>query len=707
MDSIWQYVDEIRPGGRMIFKPEIFDSLGTFDHFLTFLNLDAGVTFEFVAEHPNRHHPQKSFLRYQQYIDGIPIEGGGYVASGIFAPGTGPDGPGGPCSRVRMMVPYIANDINIERTPTLTEQQALHAYLSGIKYNQFTFQLLTSQLMITQNWDYDCNYRLVYKFTFINEVEGFAYVDANNGATILDGESFNYNHSAPTHHYGTQNLNNLTESGVTRLISPDLRVFTYQFDQGNDCIYQLSRYIYDSIPSTTNPTEWTDESDTSAYQAFFAAQTVLPYLDDLDVRFEEVHLMVGCNSPNARSHPSSLLEASFTSYGRDEDDKTFATITIVCHELGHGYINEFFKSTNKVSATVHEGIADMFGMFCDYRYNDTINWAYGYELNVGDAFPRDFSDPPYKCFDDFPPANLMTAHERATLLNYLFYLLVEGGTEYNAPLLDIQRALEVIIDGLPEMKGHDDQVGFYFLRNATLNQALENFGFCSDEFLALVLAWEEICIGSEFEIKTSEDGPIVANECEYFLTGSQQACWDAQSAMICLNLPDSIDHGVNPSQIRWTITGPGSADFESASGMQGNQQQGGICLKITSIPELGYYPRWYNVRVDFTTHEGPMWFNHRLLMIDCTGTKPDCETYHGLRMIDTSSIKSKDEENDGEKKDVQTHSIEIYDLLGRLHYAGTKVGITDINLPMNQILIIRYLDKEGRLIETRKTMKVY
>jgi hypothetical protein len=155
------------------------------------------------------------------------------------------------------------------------------------------------------------------------------------------------------------------------------------------------------------------------------------------------------------------------------------------------------------------------------------------------------------------------------------------------------------------------------------------------------------------------------------------------------------------------FTGPGSAEFESAGGMQGNQQQGGTCLKIIPIPELEYYPRIYNIRVNFTTSEGPMTFNHRLVMIDCTGTKPDCEGYHSQKVYDENSQHEQEENPDqNEIEDQDFKTMEVYDLLGRLLYQGQILSLNHIDLPLNQVLIIRYLGKDGQNKKTRKTIKV-
>ena len=93
MDSVWQFLTEIRPGSRMIFAPEKLDSIMGINGFLSFLDLDQNTTFELNAHYSNPLNQDVSTFVYQQFSNGIPVLGGGYTVSGIFAPGTGPDGP--------------------------------------------------------------------------------------------------------------------------------------------------------------------------------------------------------------------------------------------------------------------------------------------------------------------------------------------------------------------------------------------------------------------------------------------------------------------------------------------------------------------------------------------------------------------------------------------------------------------------------------
>lgn len=434
-------------------------------------------------------------------------------------------------------------------------------------------------------------------------------------------------------------------------------------------------------------------------------------MDEIDIKFDLVKLMVGCQNPVALNLKASRLSESFTMYGVDIDDRSMATFNNVCHELSHGFIAEYLSSDNLKPGSLHEGIADMVGIYCDWKFNSNLNWVFGYESNTGNLlsdFPRNLSDPLYDCYSDKkdleqPEINYW---QRGMPLGHLFYLLVEGGSSYGAPILSVEIAIKLILDGLPELSR--DNPDYPQLRDATINQALENFEYCYDEVIALVKAWEKICLDTDFEIKT---GPgkksIKAADCEYFVTGTTEACWNVPNAQICLNVPDSISHGINPAHNTWTITGPGSVDFESSGGMVGNQQQGGVCLNLNEFPEVEYYPRWYNIRLDFNTNEGNMSINHRLLMYDCTGTKPDCETYHGQRIGSWEQENEKDDPNLNEKFEEIHSTMEVFDLLGRLLYQGSVLNINFIQqLPNNQVLIIRYLDKKGRVTESHKTMKI-
>lgn len=225
----------------MIFKPEEISTEAEYNNFISFMNLDSNVTFEFVTEQPNRHYPEKSFLRYQQYIDGIPIQGGGVVVSGIFAPGTGPGGPGGPCSRIMMLVPHIANNVDINLNPTLDKFQALNQHDTLGTSSPDSLQMIEANLVVTSNINNDCNYHLTWKFIYLNELgsEKYAYVDAHTGVTLISGNNFDLALTARTDHYGIVSLDNFEDNGESYLISPDERILAYHYKR-NNCDYDRS-----------------------------------------------------------------------------------------------------------------------------------------------------------------------------------------------------------------------------------------------------------------------------------------------------------------------------------------------------------------------------------------------------------------------------------------------------------------------------------
>jgi len=697
MDSIWKYIIEIRPGDRLIFNPKKTEESFDLNEFLQFFGVDENVSFELKRAHQNRYTPKAKIYHFRQYYKDIPIEGAGFGVSGIFAPGSGPDGPGHPCDRIQYIIPYITSDIDLITEPTLTYSQVFDLAMAELSGSSDTLQLLSHELVIRRDRNEICNYDLAWKITYLDVVEKLAYLNAHDGSIIFQGESFDYNiYTVQTEIYGERLVSNLREDGQARLISTDLRVRVYQHSE-LECrnLTANQHFLEDSIPSTTHHDTWTDEAELDAYQAFFVAQTILPFFDDLNIEFELVNLLTGCEGPIAFSFHISSLEESFTVYGRDDEGVTFATFNTIGHELGHGYIQDFISSNLIGNAAVHEAYADMLGVYANFRFTDSLNWSFGFENTFNDVvnWPRDLSNPMFPCFsaDTYPEQR----HDRSNALSHLLYLLTAGSSGFGIEPLGIEVAIRLLLDGLIEL--NSDDADYPQVMHATLNQAIENFGLCSPEFIALLKAWKAICLDGGYDIILK--GSVVnIGDCEFFLNPIQSSfCWDHQNTQVCLNLPDSIEHGVNPNYITWTLLGPESVDFDSYLGMQGNQQQGGICIHLIDIPELDYYPRFYNIRASFNSNLGHYNINFPFVMYDCSGTKPNCYQYYNSSSLPThteGSTKLNEIESD-------IYLVEVFDVLGRLFYRG-KLQNFETKSWSNQILLFRYLDRDGRFIKSEK-----
>jgi hypothetical protein len=78
-DVLKPYTESIYPGGSLIFNPSLGEELGTTDDLFNLLNLQNGITFDILNVQPSRIDDRISYIRYQQYYNGIEVIGGGVV----------------------------------------------------------------------------------------------------------------------------------------------------------------------------------------------------------------------------------------------------------------------------------------------------------------------------------------------------------------------------------------------------------------------------------------------------------------------------------------------------------------------------------------------------------------------------------------------------------------------------------------------------
>lgn len=637
------------------------------------------------------------FYRYQQLYMGIPVVNGGFsilVETGNPDAIPGPCNecpPGGPCGLITALAPHIYEVMGAAPTvPTITEQ----SISNHLPYPVNEVAIKSSKLKIVGNIKRDCEYRLAWQIDYTRQSEGefIGWLDAQTGELLFNKHKHDYK-NAPTTDWGVQWMDDEEDGNNTvlrneRLVAYDMTGVAEFFtsDLGDD-------FDSDQIPESPTNRDWNNtDAPEDVFQAFWMTDQVIEtYQTELDIGFSDVHIGVHPTATGATSFgPAIPSEKSTYVFGLINGDPTIE-YDVIGHELGHTVIREYFSSGMIEGGSLHEGIADMLGTYIEAELN-------GLDWQMGDDIPfivRDLQGTTRNCFTTI--ATLTSEHDRSEALGHWFFLCVNGDAANNIPAMNIDEVMDLVLEAMPNLGDNPD---YPDLMNATMDLAESVYGTCSDQFLTILRAWEQICVNTGHRmVDPNEPCAILAN------AGTNFPCEENDFFSICL----SSNSGLNTNQGNWKIIGRESVYFESTAGMQGNSQTGGSCITITEIPEMPYYPQ--DITIQYWNSEVGQTITHRITIRDCDGDDPTCEEYYGIEGLAKGDgllkeIASKKEaENQSLEEGITDSPLHViaYDLM------GNKLDIPNERLIWRQgaepkIIILTYWDDEGKLVKSEKTL---
>ena len=671
ISSINNFAEEIRSDGTIIFDQNKTKSFNGISDLYTPLRLTPDHTFAKTGEYISRINNQKKTVRYQQYFKGIKVEGGGYSERRPNGPG-----PDNPCLEIYSLTPYLATDINVSTNPAFSMSQIKTILANHLGISVSTFNIVSTELVISPNLKNDCQFKLAWKVIYTNQSPKISWIDAINGDVLKTIEG-NVNINAPTITYGIQNLNDRFDGTRTNLESPNqnIRIF-----EGN-CILNTPQnggnWDVGLIPNTTNTT-WTNESTQNAYQTFHVTSQVIPLFQNIGVNFNNVNISV-CDDEGAFSLIGSTVENTFINIGT-LNNRPLSLFDVIAHELGHTYLNQFLDYSTLGNASLHEGISDIIGTFIESLIQGNLDWI------MGDDEPNVANDPRINrnlslqtCLTNVQQEQ----HFRGVPIGHLFFLLTQGDANLGITSLGAQRTINIILDALADIPRDAD---YPQLRAAILNNMIDEFGRCSPEFLSFARAFENICVPTGFAV----NGAVPA--CSFTINGPNQVCEESNQVQFCAQ-------GTMPpnAYYHWTIIGPNSTEFTSLHGMQGNSQEGGNCLFLTSFPQFPYYPQYITIQL-YSPITG-LTQTKRLKIIDCDHDDPTCAEYYSLPRTKQVNL-------DSENVITEPIKMRVIDLMGRIVYSGQVIHKDELILNRNiGLLIFQYFDLNGIIIKTEKSVR--
>lgn len=254
--------------------------------------------------------------------------------------------------------------------------------------------------------------------------------------------------------------------------------------------------------------------------------------------------------------PNAMWDGTSMSYGDGDSINyyPFTALEIVGHELTHA-VTEYSAGLiySNESGALNESFSDIFGTAIDfYKHPTSANFLHG-ELvsrthtplrNLGNPNARGNPDT-YKglYWDEF----YQEVHNNSGVQNYWFYLLCEGGSgvndlgnSYMVNAIGMEKAIQIAYRSLtvyltPSSNYADAR--FY-----SIQAAMDLYGECTQEVIAVTNAWYAVGVGDAYSNKT------IAN----FTTSKASGC--GVPTTICF-----YDHSIRGGKYLWDF-GDGFTD---------------------------------------------------------------------------------------------------------------------------------------------------
>ena len=447
-------------------------------------NFDDGITFRLVNKRNSLLDRNIIHYRYQEYYRGIKVEGGG-VTKIVKLKGRNEND-----NSISLSPRFMTNiDVDINNFISSADLYDILKAESILKANK----------VIKLDLNNDCRYNLIWKVYYSNNGNKLAWVDAYSGFVYKVFDANQYK-DAPTEDYGIKPMidHDFDSDGngsldMTKLetpVSSGTIIKTYDVNKTKSyATFKKDDFVDQLIPTSDINTDWNiTNAASNVYQAHWITQKVDEYFtNNLGIDHDVIKVAANCSGAGALSLAGSDLEETFINLG-EYNGSTYAEYDIIGHEMGHSYLNGFLDYNQKGNRSLHEGIADMFGIYIEYLYQGYADWK------MGDKIPKDIRDlqnPNHPCFDDVK--NNGSAHVRGEPIGHWFYLISDA--EPDACDLEgelgIEKAIGIVMDAIDFLNVNDDYEQFM---DYTLDVVDNTYGINSNEANTVSWAWDKICL---------------------------------------------------------------------------------------------------------------------------------------------------------------------------------------------------------------------
>ncbi|MEO5569904.1 MAG: M4 family metallopeptidase [Bacteroidia bacterium] len=502
-------------------------------------NLNLSAEFGFVLLNKSTDKQGFTHYRYQQKINGVPVQGTMYI---VHVKG----------NRVTSMNGLLFDKINTG-APSISKTAALNNALDDMKASVYRWQVPGWEQHIKdvqndpaatwypkgelvyapENGKYTSeNYRLCYKFDVYAQQpldREYVFVDAVTGKVIY---KINRIHdadvtgSATTAYSGVHTITTDSVNATTyrlRETTRGLGVETYDLQQGTN-------YMNTDFTDTDN--NWNNvnpQLDQYATDAHWGAEMTYDYfllkhsrnsIDDAGQKLiSYVHYDV--------NYTNAFWDGTEMTYGDGGGGYTpLTSLEIAGHEISHGVTeNTCALIYADEPGGLNESFSDCMGNAIRYygKQPATIDWLIGNEIG-GTPFrnmanPNQYQNP--DCYNGLYWYAPNEVHNNSGVMNFWFYLLSEGGTgtndlsdAYNVSGLGIDTAAAILYRAWSVYMFPTSE--YANARAYTIQSAIDLYGPCTPEVIAVTNAWYAVGVGDAFIPGVSSDfSAVTTSFCQF------------------------------------------------------------------------------------------------------------------------------------------------------------------------------------------------
>ncbi len=446
--------------------------------------------------------------KYQVFYNNVPVEGLVYSTHSLNGLLNSANGEF-----------LLGQDISVK--PPLKESDAFEKAKAYVNAKHFLWETSGSSRPIGKLTilPVDSIYVLAYKFD-IYAIEPlsrqYIFVNANTGEILKAINRIHISNSigtAKTMYNGTVSITTDSYNGWYRL---------RENGRGNG----IETYNLNHRTNRNNATDFTDAdnnwTDTTYYNhaandAHYATEATYDYYFSKFGRnsYDNKGAKIKSYVHYGNNYVNAFWDGSSMTYG-DGDGITYLPLTpieVVAHEITHGVTEH---SANLIyhgeSGALNESFSDIFGIVIDFFKNPlTANYLMGDAMSVDHTPFRSMQSPnAYGDPDTYNGLYWYTGagdgggvHTNSGVQNFWFYLLAEGGTgtndigsSYNVTGIGREKAAQIAYRNLTvyltESSNYAD-ARFY-----SIQAAIDLFGECSPEVIAVSNAWYAVGVGNQY-----------------------------------------------------------------------------------------------------------------------------------------------------------------------------------------------------------------
>ena len=385
------------------------------------------------------------------------------------------------------------------------------------------------------------DYRVAH--SYIVHSEGYdipikyqVYVDAHSGQLLCKLNEIKcgaVKGMARTTYYGNQEI-------TTDSVAPNL-YYMRDLTRGDGIItldFESDRDTFTDSDNIWGP----DADDTDSYKTAVAGDAhycTTKYYDMMQDYFSwdgldgEGGELVSVVNVFGKYYVNAFWNGGATHYGNGDCDRygPLTTMTVVGHEFAHGWTD--FTSDliyQNESGALNESISDIMGKALEF-YADRENFTW----NIGDLIRRDetvnvfrsMSDPNERNHPKYyggrnwrtGTADAGGVHSNSGVLNYFFYLLVEGGAginedgvSFNVPAIGMRKALDIIF--ITQTAYLTESSNYFEFFSTSLQSVEDLYGENATEMKSVVEAWKAVGIFEgindfDFDVHLLEENIII------------------------------------------------------------------------------------------------------------------------------------------------------------------------------------------------------